>query len=219
MLGYYVYAHVNPVTLKPFYIGKGINERAYNFESIRNKFWLNTFKKYGAGVIKLAENLTNEQSIEIEKQYIEKFGLRIHGGILTNLSYGGYGGRTIFEHNIESVRKKCRESKLGKLNPNFGKRIWPIGKRHTNEAKQKLRNYRLGKKLPDEVKIKVLIGLKKAAEASLKSRTHKVRCLITGKIWNGRQDCIKELGITLMCYKQRIMYNKLIGGHHLQLIK
>lgn len=215
---FYVYAHLNPVTLTPFYIGKGVGNRIDDIKG-RNKFWQNTVDKYGYNTIKLAEGLTEVESFEIEKQYIERYGLRINGGTLTNLTYGGSGGNTINDTNRTEWLIKCRNVKLGERNPNFGKPGWMTGIKLSDAHKEILRQHRLGKKLSPEVKVKVLAGLAKAAKKSLESRTHKVQCLVTKKIWPGRKECIEELNINIDSFKQRILRNKPIKGNHLQLIK
>ena len=215
---FYVYAHINPVTLVPFYIGKGIGERLNDTQG-RNRFWHNTVNKYGFNATKLVEDLSELESFEVEKQYIKKYELRSNGGILVNLTYGGSGGNTISEHNREGFLVKCRDGKLGKLNPNFGKKTWSFSNSFSKATKEKMSIARLGKKLNPEVKIKVLEGLKKAAKVALENRTHKVECLETFKVWNNRNECAAHLGISIDTFKQRILRNKLIKGNYLQLIK
>lgn len=215
---YYVYAHLNPVNDSIFYIGKGKGDRAYSDEG-RNKFWQNTVNKYGYSVRIIEKGLTNLQALEVEAGYIKQYGLRRDGGQLVNLTYGGRGGRTIYEHNIGSLREKCRESKLGDKNPNYGKKTWNFGKNLSDETRAKISEAKKGIKLSAEIKPKVLAGLKIAAQKSLESRTHKVRCLVTGKVWENRHECCKDLGIKLTAFKCRIGYNKEIKGNYLQLFK
>ena len=196
---FHVYAHLNPISLKPFYIGKGKDDR-FKSPHKRSDYWNYYTNKHGFIPLILVDGLTDSEAQEIEKQYIKKYGFRKEGGLLINLTIGGDGGNT--------------------FDPIGGKN-WNSGKTgiYKPESIQKMREARLGKKLPPEQKIKVLEGLKKAAAASLKSRTHKVKCLITDKIWDGRQECAKDLNISIHNYKQRILKDRPIKGNHLQLIK
>lgn len=214
---YYVYAHINSLTLKPFYIGKGTGQRAYSTDG-RSTFWNRTVSKYGYFVTILIDGLDDTQALAIETQYIKRYELRIKGGTLVNLNYGGRGGNTYNEFNIERVRVKCRESKLGSKNPNFGKKTWLYGKSMPEETKAKLSIARTGYKTPDAVKVKVLAGLKKA-QAANRLKAQKVRCLTTNKVWNNRHDCIAELDISLATFKQRILRACEIKGNYLQYIK
>lgn len=213
-----MYAHINKVTESIFYIGKGKGERAYSQEG-RNRFWQNTVAKYGYRVEILIDGLSDMEALRIEADYIKSLELRSNGGQLVNLTYGGRGGKTINELNRDSVVSKCRESKLGSKNPNYGKKTWLYGKTLPNETREKIRAARLGQKLDPDVKQKVLEGLKKAALKSLESRTHKVRCLTTGLVWNNRHDCCIDLGIPISTFKSRITHNKEIKGYFLTLFK
>jgi hypothetical protein len=212
-----VYAHINPIKNEPFYIGKGTGERAYKTDG-RNEFWHRTVSKYGYGVVKLIDGLTEEQSLEIEKQYIKKYGLRKDGGVLVNLTYGGSGGRTIFEHNAELHRKNSSLAKMGRNNPNYGKRTWLSGKKVPDEIRKKISAARIGYKMPEDVKKKVLAGLEKA-KAAYQAKALKVQCLTTEKIWANRRECVKDLGITITTFKNRINSNRPIKGNHLRYVK
>jgi hypothetical protein len=88
---FYVYLHINPITNEPFYVGKGKNNRAYSSYG-RNKLWHNVVNKYGKVVQFVAEGITEEESICIERSLIEKYGRRDKGtGILVNMTDGGDG--------------------------------------------------------------------------------------------------------------------------------
>lgn len=209
---------MNPLNQKPFYIGKGKGDRITSTDG-RNEFWHRTVNKYGLVAIKLVDGVSECDSLEIEKQYIQKYKLRKDGGTLVNLTYGGAGGNTISEHNAEQHRLNSSKAKMGSRNPNFGKPTWRKGLKLSDAEKENLKQHRLGKKLSPETKVKVLAGLAKGAKISWANKTHKVRCLVTGKIWMGRQECVKELGITIPMFKYRIFCDKPTKGNHLQLIK
>lgn len=217
-MDYYVYAHLNPLTLSPFYIGKGKGERISSSIG-RNKFWHNTVMKYGYIQVRLVDGLTNEQSLEIEMQYIAKYKLRLDGGCLVNLSMGGQGGNTLNQYNIDAARIKSRNQKIGDKNPNYGKKTWLHGLQMSQETKDKISAAKIGKPLRSEVKVKVLSGLEKAQKVAAKNRTHRVCCLLTGKEWDNRNECMLELKITTPAFKRWVYINRPIKGYHLQLIK
>lgn len=196
---YYVYAHINPSNNKPFYIGKGHGKRDRCTRK-RNEHWNSIVDKYGFCIIRLADGLTNEQSLEIEKHYISKYGLTISGGILCNKTLGGDGGNTFDPVNNTS---------------------WNTGKRgiYKEESIAKMRNSRIGKRHNEKTLPLVLNGLKKANAASVEKRTLKVEDVISSKIWDSKHSCAKELGITVLNVKQRIFRNTQIKGVHLKFIK
>lgn len=184
-----VYAHLNPITLKPFYIGKGKGVR-YKSSTDRSAWWVNYSKKHGFIPIILVDGLDNIAACEIEKQYIKKYGFIKSGGLLINQTSGGEGGNT--------------------FDPIGGKN-WNSGKTgiYTKEAIDKMRFSRLGKKHPPDVKERVLVGLRKAAKAKI-LKSYKVKCLQTGKEWANRWDCINDLGISLASFKQYVFRGKKI---------
>lgn len=196
---YYVYAHINPSTNKPFYIGKGSGDR-YICKNKRNVHWNNIVKKYGFCSVKLVDGLTNEQSYEIEKHYIKKYGLTIEGGILCNKTLGGTGGNLFDPINNKN---------------------WNSGKKniYSNDTLEKMKVARIGKKHDKQVLDKVLEGLKKAREANIKNNTLEVVDLISGKKWSSKYDCAKEIGITVNNVMQRIHRNTKIKGYYLKFLK
>lgn len=197
-MDFYVYAHLNPFTLNPFYIGKGKSER-YKQKSYRSRYWLNYSDKYGFMPIKLVDGLTDNQACEIEKQYIEKYGFIKSGGLLVNHTKGGSGGNT--------------------FDPIGGKN-WNSGKTgvYNESAIKKMRDARIGKKLEGKTKEKVLAGLRKASQVKI-GNSYKVKCLITNQVWDNRKHCMDALAMNLKVFQQRIFKNKPIKGNHLQYIK
>ena len=62
---YYVYAHINLENNEIFYIGKGRNFRAVS-ESGRNKLWKEITSSCEWDVIKLHENLSDDEACKLE---------------------------------------------------------------------------------------------------------------------------------------------------------
>ena len=124
MSNYYVYLHIKKTTGEPFYIGKGKSNRATSLHG-RNKWWKNIVSKYDYDIIFLAENLTPEESIQIEIYWINRIGRRdLNKGLLVNLTDGGDGTKG----KLSSQNVKM----LGKNNPFFGKT-------HSEEVSNKIR--------------------------------------------------------------------------------
>ena len=70
MGNYGVYRHIRLDTNVPFYIGKGLNKRAFSKRD-RNQYWHNIVNKYGYEVEIMLEGLTNENAIIKEKEFIK----------------------------------------------------------------------------------------------------------------------------------------------------
>ncbi len=89
---FYVYALKDPreKPVKPFYIGKGTGNRAWehqaNIDDSDKGQLIKQIKDAGFSVIHtiIADNLTEQQALKIEAELISAFGVRAHGGLLTN---------------------------------------------------------------------------------------------------------------------------------------
>ena len=140
---YYVYAYLNQKTGKPYYIGKGQDDRIdaphlnLNIPPDPNNR------------VKLAENLSEQDAWNLEVDLIEQYGRKDIGtGILLNKTAGGIGGDTSMYRTYapmsEETKRKLSEKKKGKVPWNKGKKgiahISPGNRKpRSEETKRKIR--------------------------------------------------------------------------------
>lgn len=142
------------------YIGKDESDRNYYLGS--GKYIKNAIKKYGKENFKkeiLEICISRKQLCEREKFWIkESNSIRPKG---YNISTGGDGGDTLSHHdNLLKIRRKISEShkgsrnsmfgKIGKNNPNYGRRNSPETIKRMSESK-KGNTYTKGLKQSKEV--------------------------------------------------------------------
>lgn len=133
---FYTYAYLRE-DKTPYYIGKGRGNRLYDH---RGKNCIPPKDK--SKIIKLKQNLTEEEAFKHEIYMIAVFGRKDLGtGILRNLSDGGDGGASGYKHPENICKFRSERMK--------GNKIWK-GRRHSDISKQKVREAREGKKLSNE---------------------------------------------------------------------
>lgn len=109
---YYVYAYLRD-DQTPYYIGKGINRRAYNAHKRTNGS--DMLPKDFSRIKILHENLSEKQAFDLEKELILDYGRKDLGtGILRNLTEGGEG---------DSGYKHSEEAKLAMSKARIGKTL------------------------------------------------------------------------------------------------
>ena len=90
---YYVYAHISPITKNIFYIGIGSKHRVIEGGRHRNKKWQEKVYNDGGFLFEfLHKNISKKEALELERQYILKYGLNN----LTNI-VGENGNSTAFK--------------------------------------------------------------------------------------------------------------------------
>jgi hypothetical protein len=151
---YYVYVYLDPrkkgdymyvghaFTHEPIYVGKGtknrINQHLLIINQGKNSLFYSKLRKiikdgFEPLRCKVIENLTEEESLLIERQLISLIGrIDIESGSLCNMTEGGEIGFT----RTEESRLKLSESKKGNKNPMFGKTTTQKQKDSVNEARK-----------------------------------------------------------------------------------
>jgi hypothetical protein len=158
---WYVYRHIRLDKNIPFYIGIGNKKeygRAYECKpDKRNIYWSNIYNKTKIEVEILFDGLTKQEAANKEKEFIALYGrMDSQTGILANMTDGGDGvfGRV----TTNELRDKFRKSKIGELNPQFGKPV-------SQETRQKRSNSIKGQKRTLDTKRKQSIASIKSGQA------------------------------------------------------
>lgn len=140
---YYVYRHIRLDNNLPFYIGKGINKRAY-IKTNRNKYWYNIVKSVGYRVEVVMKDLSEAQALRCEKKLI-----KLYKSYNLNLSNITEGGEATYRRTARLSQE--HKDKIGRAN---------LGRKHSKAFKEGCRKRNSGKKLSQEHKDKIGLALK-----------------------------------------------------------
>jgi hypothetical protein len=183
-----IYQHFNPITEEVFYIGLGLKDRPYDFNSGRSKEWKEYVINNGEPNVKiLYNNLTIEEADRIERELISKLGRKgiDIDGILLNRSSGGQKGALGIKQRPETIQKKSIAM--------FGKKI------HSEKQKQKWSLERKGRKTKwNSNHIKADKGRSKPKEFSDKLCKPILQYDLNGtfiKEWKSQKEIKQNLGI------------------------
>ena len=118
-MDYYTYAYLRE-DKTPYYIGKGIGNRAY--VSHMRKDDKNLLPKDKSKIILLKKNLTEEEAFKHEIYMIAVLGRKDLGtGILHNRTDGGDGGSSKYKHLTENERKEYELARKNEWQRNWRK--------------------------------------------------------------------------------------------------
>jgi hypothetical protein len=126
----YCYIYYDSISLMPFYVGKGTNKRALKhlketLEKTDNPEKVKEIQRIlqlgQTPIIKVMYTETENEAFELEIFFINFWGLRIQGGLLTNLIYGGKNGYIVgiagLPKSEDHKRKIGEGNKLANKNP------------------------------------------------------------------------------------------------------
>lgn len=154
-MDFYTYIYYDPSRgNEPFYVGKGIGNRAWGHLKRKDKHQftnrLKSMKAQGASpVIGLYSGLDEEFAYFLEEELIAHFGRKdINTGTLLNMNDGGKGGMSGYKPTPEHIEKM----RLGRL----GKKRSPL----TDEQKKHLSSVNKGKKRSEEARKNIAEGQK-----------------------------------------------------------
>ncbi|PDT79954.1 NUMOD3 domain-containing DNA-binding protein [Sinorhizobium sp. BJ1] len=164
MNNFYVYAWLRPCGT-PFYIGKGVGKRDRQVKN--NPIFKNILSKIKRSgnepvLIRILENLDEDEAFEMEKALIKSYGRKNNGtGILANMTDGGDGVSGWVAS--DETRSKMSESQKGKVfSPETRKKIGDANKarRQSEGTRAKLSALRTGTKLSEDHRKKIGESLK-----------------------------------------------------------
>jgi hypothetical protein len=181
---FYTYAYLRE-DKTPYYIGKGQTRRLYQKDGKPCGV-----PKDKSRIIKLKQNLTEEEAFKHEIYMIAVFGRKdLKTGILHNKTNGG-DGASGFIHS-EEAKRKMSEKRKGRVAPNKGISHTQETKRKISEANTGKVSYWKGKNIPEE-SINRMKLTKKMKGNSIGEKNGRAK---TWKITfdDGRTDIIKSL--------------------------
>ena len=139
MKKHYVYVHTRNDTDEIFYVGQGIDDRAWD-KTGRNRWWRSIVKKHGFTPWIIKAGLSKQAADRLEIDLIAEYGRADIGqGLLVNLTDGGEGtvGRVLpdwekkkrstanlGQKRTDETKRALAAAKTGASNPNFNPKVY-----------------------------------------------------------------------------------------------
>jgi len=175
---YYIYFHRNPITKEIFYIGLGLDRRAWDKGRGRNKHWINYVKKHGNPIVEIVHNdLTLEQAANKEQYYIKLYG-RVgyeENGILVNKSEGGESGSRGIKWSEQSIKNRNKKLKGRKFTAEHSSKISAAKQNHPSYQNRKNNKQIYQKDLAGNI-IKEWNTIKEASSSLELSEMYIIQC-------------------------------------------
>jgi NUMOD3 motif len=137
-MNFYVYEYYKKDNDEVFYVGKGTGRRMYELHN-RNKYFNSVYAKYDCDVRIYKNELTNEESCEMERNRIAE--LKAIGQAYCNFTEGGTGFST---GKLNPVHKRIKEGNIKLFTGKENFRSFK-GRKHTEESKKLMSENRKGK--------------------------------------------------------------------------
>lgn len=155
---FYIYQHRRNDSGEVFYVGKGTYTKKHKYERAhtsdsRNPHWKRIANKHGYTVEIISHFDIEQDAFTLEKEMIARYGRRIDGGSLCNMTLGGDGHSG--HSPSDATREKLRELVADGKHPNFGKKLSAETCRKKSESMKASDKNLKGKKLPDWWKEKI----------------------------------------------------------------
>jgi len=167
MKKYYIYIHTK-LNGEVFYVGKGVNNRAYSTHH-RNRLW-HYIAKSGYNIIITDYYETKEEYDIAEIELIAEY--RSLGCELVNQTIGGDGGSSGRVWSMET-RKRLSENVKGKKNPMFGRKLSDAERKERSERIKGEKNVFFGEKHSEETKKKMRASWEKRKLIGVSEETRK----------------------------------------------
>lgn len=151
MNDYYVYGHYILGNEKPFYIGKGKEQRAWVTQH-RNFLWKEIVAEHEYEVRIIQNNMNEMDALLLETKLIESYGrIDLNTGILVNMTEGGNGGMGVLM--TEEYRQKLSNSARVRWQSDRYREKQSVAQ-STSWKNNEIRNKRIARMNAPDVKVK-----------------------------------------------------------------
>jgi len=156
---FYVYMYLRDDGT-PYYVGRGKGNRAFHYHKVTKK------PKEISKIVITHKNLTFQESNDLEKELIKKYGRKDIGtGILRNMTDGGEGALNLSEETRKKISEKAKINFAKEKNPMYGKK-------HSDSSKELMSTNNPAKRGEVKKKISEFAKTRVGSKNSFYGKTH-----------------------------------------------